>query len=435
MPAWAPHLRVSSSKERESLKMRLRRALIQSALVLGVGLAPAVALSQVVLPPQLASGPPSDVPVAVQQLRWAMNDANVNSLTFRTMDTLFITRTVPRSGPVWQLERNDHPLDFTYQFKGQSYTPEQFLDRTYTNALLVMKDGEIVYERYLNNSDANTRFMGWSMTKSFTSVLVGIALAEGRIKSLDDRIETYLPELKGGGYEGATIRQILQMRSGVDYQERYDFANPGIAATNHINALVKNTARFVDPARTVKRLSKPGEVIQYKTLDTAVLGWLVERVSGGNTIAGYMTQHLWEPLGAERDGFFIMDGPPGIGREFNGAGFNATLRDFARFGLMMMNAGRANGRQIVSPEWVALSTKPTGPGQPGPGGDNGGYGMQWWTFGDEAYAALGLQGQYIYVGPKTHTVVVKLSYFPPADMTASEETSAFLKAASSWTPR
>ncbi|RIV85469.1 class C beta-lactamase-related serine hydrolase [Aurantiacibacter xanthus] len=408
----------------------MQRALLSAAAVFTLGVAPLTALAQPVLPPQVASGAHSDVPVAVQGLRWAMNDANVNSLTFRSMDTLFTTRSVPRSGPVWQLPRNDHQLDFTYDFQGQTYTPEQFLDRTFTNALLVMKDGKIVYENYLNNSDPSTRFMGWSMTKSLTSLLVGFALEEGRIQSLDDAIDSYLPELKGSGYEGVTIRQVLQMRSGVDYEERYDFANPGVAATNHINALVKNTERFVTPALTLKRLHAPGEVFQYKTIDTAVLGLLVERVSGGSTIASYMAQRLWEPLGAESDGFFIMDGPPGVGREFNGAGFNATLRDYARVGLMMMNGGRANGRQVVSPEWVALSTAPT---EAAPEGQMG-YGMQWWTFGDTAYAALGLQGQYIYVDPETRTVVVKLSYFPPADMTASDETAAFLAAASAWTP-
>ncbi|MXP26698.1 serine hydrolase [Altererythrobacter indicus] len=392
-----------------------------------IGAPPASAQTE--LPPQLTAGAPSEVPVAIQQLRWVMNDADVNALTFRSMDILFTTRQVPRSGPVWNLPREDHTLDFTYDYKGKTYTPEQFLDRTYTNALLVMKHGHIVYENYRNNSDAQTRFIGWSMTKSLTSILIGVALQEGRIKSLDDPIDTYLPELKGGGYEGVTIRQILQMRSGVDYEERYDFANPGAAAQNHINALVKNVARFVDPARTIKRLHKPGEVFQYKTLDTAVLGWLLERVSGGNTIAGYMTQHLWEPLGAERNGFFIMDGPPGVGREFNGAGFNATLRDFARVGLMMMQGGRANGHQIVSPEWVALSTAPT------EGNGVGGYGMQWWTFGGGAYSALGLQGQYIYVDPRSETVVVKLSYFPPGNMEASDETSAFLAAASAWSPQ
>lgn len=390
------------------------------------------AVAQTVLPPALTQGPASDVPAAVQILRWSMNDANVNALTFRSMDTLFTTRTVARSGPVWQLPRADHKLDFSYSYKGATYTPEQFLDRTYTNALLVMKDGRIVSEIYRNNSNERTRFMGWSMTKSFTSALVGVALAEGRIKSLDDRIDAYLPELKGGGYEGVTIRQVLQMRSGVDYEERYDFANPGIAASNHIAALVKNVARFVDPARTIKRAHAPGEVFQYKTIDTAVLGWLIERVSGGSTIAGYMTQRLWEPLGAESDGFFIMDGPPGVGREFNGAGFSATLRDYARFGQMMLDGGVANGHRIVSPEWVAASTRPSNGAryEPGP------YGMQWWIMGDGgAYSAIGLQGQYIFVDPKSRTVVVKLSYFPPGDRTPSDETAAFLAAAASWVVR
>jgi len=409
---------------------KLGRLLFRST-ALALALAPVCAPAQQVLPPQLAQGPHSDVPIAVQELRWHMNDADINSLTFRSMDTLFTTRSVPRAGPVWQLQHSDHPLDFTYQFKGQTYTPEQFLDRTYTNALLVMKNGRIVYENYRNNSNDRTRFIGWSMTKSFTSALIGIAVSEGRIKSIDDRIDSYLPELKGGGYEGVTIRQIMQMRSGVDYEERYDFANPGVAASNHIAALVKNVARFADPARTIKRIHKPGDVFQYKTLDTAVLGWLLERVSGGSTLAAYMAQRLWEPLGAASDGFFIMDGPPGVGREFNGAGFNATLRDFARFGLMMMNGGRANGRQIVPADWVALSTRPTEPVKPG----TMGYGLQWWDFDNGAYSAIGLQGQYIYVDPATKTVVVKLSYFPPAEEAASDETAAFLKAVSAWTPQ
>jgi CubicO group peptidase (beta-lactamase class C family) len=405
---------------------------ISHGLALVAALAfPGALAAQTALPPPLAQGPASDVPAAVQILRWSMLDPNVNALTFRSMDTLFTTRTVPRSGPVWQLPRADHALDFTYSYKGATYTPAQFLDRSYTNALLVMKDGRIVAEIYRNNTNERTRFIGWSMTKSFTSVLIGCALAEGRIKSLDDKIDTYLPELKGGGYEGVTIRQILQMRSGVDYEERYDFANPGTAASNHIAALVKNVARFVDPARTIKRIHPPGEVFQYKTLDTAVLGWLIERVSGGNTIAGYMAQRLWEPLGAESDGFFIMDGPPGVGREFNGAGFNATLRDYARFGQMMLDGGAANGRRIVSSEWVAASTRPSNGAryEPGP------YGLQWWMMGSDAYSAIGLQGQYIFVDPKSRTVVVKLSYFPPGDQAPSDETAAFLAAAASWAPR
>jgi hypothetical protein len=268
------------------------------------------------------------------------------------------------------------------------------------------------------------------MTKSITSVLVGCALAEGYIDSLDTPISDYLPELEGGGYDGVSIRHVMQMRSGVDYPERYDFANPGTAASNHIAALVRNTARFADVARTLARIHEPGELFQYKTIDTAVLGWLIERATGGS-VSAYTASCLWEPLGAESDGYYIMDGPPGTGREFSGAGFNATLRDFARFGQMMLDGGVADGRRIVSDEWVRQSTQPSGE----TGEQRGGYGLQWWMVGQgDAYAAIGLQGQFIYIDPATRTVVVKLSYYPPGDNAAEGEVRAFFEAASAWQP-
>ncbi len=407
------------------MPLRSARTALIAALA---GLLP-IAAQAYPAPPPDPSLPRSTVPAAVQDLRRKMNDADVNALTFHVMDQLFTTRTVARSGPVWQLPRSDHRLDFVYEYQGRRFTPEQFLDRTFTNALLVMRDGVIVSEIYRNNTDDRTRFMGWSMTKSIVSILIGCALQEGRIKSLDDPIIAYLPELKGGGYDGATIRQILQMRSGVDYEERYDFGNPGVAARNHELSLVENVTRFADMARTIKRAHPPGEHWQYKTLDTAVLGWLVERVSGGSTLASFAAQRLWEPLGAERDGFFIMDGPPGTGREFSGAGFNATLRDFARIGQMMLMDGLADGRRILPAEWVRESTTAgAGPG-PGPG-----YGYQWWIPNDHAFQALGLQGQYIFVDRATRTVVVKLSYFPPETNDADAETAAFMQAASTWSP-
>jgi CubicO group peptidase (beta-lactamase class C family) len=403
-----------------------------AATVLAIALSPAICHAQQVLPAPLSGAPSSDVPVALQILRWHMLDNDVSSLAFHSMDTLFTTRTVARSGPVWALPHEDRALEVSYSWQGKQYSAQQFLERTYTNALLVMKDGRIVNEIYRNGTNEHTRFIGWSMTKSITSVLVGCALAEGRIASLELPISQYLPELKGGGYEGVSIQHVMQMRSGVDYEERYDFERPGRAASNHIAALVKNVARFVDAARTLPRIHEPGTHFQYKTIDTAVLGWLVERVTGGS-VAAYTARCLWEPLGAESDSFYIMDGLPGVGREFSGAGFNATLRDYARFGQMVLDGGVADGRRIVSADWIRQSTQPNGPE------DNrrGGYGLQWWTFANTpAFAAIGLQGQYIYVDPATRTVVVKLSYFPPGDNSALDgETMAFLAALSEWRPR
>ncbi|MEY2853991.1 MAG: hypothetical protein RL030_1123 [Pseudomonadota bacterium] len=390
----------------------------------------ATASAQQQLPAPLQVRPLSDVPVATQILRWHMNDGDLNAFTFRSMQQLFTTRTVPRSGAVWRLPQEDHRIEFTYAWEGRQRSLDDFLGRTYTNALLVLKDGRLVTEVYRNGSDARSHFMGWSMTKSITSVLVGCALAEGRIDSLDTPISNYLPELKSGGYEGVSIRHVMQMRSGVDYEERYDFANPGRAANNHINSLVRNTTRFADAARTLPRVHPPGEHFQYKTIDTAVLGWLIERVTRGS-VAAYTAQCVWEPLGAEADGFYIMDGPSGVGREFSGAGFNATARDFARFGQMMLDEGIANGRRIVSVDWVRQSTRPTD----APDTQREGYGLQWWTLGSGTYSAIGLQGQYIFVDPATRTVVVKLSYFPPGDNSALDaETQAFLRAASAWKP-
>ncbi|NOV21906.1 class C beta-lactamase-related serine hydrolase, partial [Ensifer adhaerens] len=302
---------------------------------------------------------PSDVPIATQILRWHMNDGDVNAFAFRNMDELFTIRTVPHSGAAWVLPREDHKLDFSYEFNGKTFIAEDFLERSYTNAFLVMKNGKIVTEIYRNNSDASTRFMGWSMTKSITAMLVGAAVADGYIASIDDPVVKYLPELKKGGYREVTLRQILEMRSGVDYEERYDFANPGIAASNHINALVKNVARFADAGLDIGTAAKPGEVFAYKTIDTAILGWVIERVTGG-TVAAYTTEKLWEPLGAEADGFYIMDGKPGVGREFSGAGFNATLRDWARFGQMLVNEGTVDGRQVVNSDWIKTARTPVG---------------------------------------------------------------------------
>lgn len=409
----------------------MKRSRCNVAMLLSALLLAGSAVAQQSLPPPLRGGPPTDVPVAIQVLRWHMLDNDVSALTFREMDQLFTTRTVARSGSVWELPREDHELDFTYTWGGETRTADRILERTYTNALLVMKDGRIVSETYRNNSDAQSRFIGWSMTKSVTSVLVGCALAEGLIESLDEPITDYLPALGSGAYDGVSIRHVMQMRSGVDYEERYDFENPGIAASNHIAALVRNTARFTDVARTLPRAHPPGEVFQYKTIDTAVLGWLIESVTTGS-IAAYTERCLWEPLGAEADGYYIMDGPPGVGREFSGAGFNATLRDYARFGQMILNGGVADGRRILSEAWVHESTRPSG----GEDEAGGGYGLQWWMMGDsDAFAAIGLQGQYIYIDPATDTVVVKLSYFPPGDNSALDaETRAFMAAASSWVP-
>lgn len=370
---------------------------------------------------------------ALKTLREHMFDADVNALTFRSIETIMDTRKVPNGGPVWSLPREDHALDFTYEIGGVTRPAADALQRTYTNALLIIKDGKIVHEAYQNNGDETSRYMSWSMAKSITSMLIGIAIAEGEIGSVNDNVAKYLPELKGTGYDGVSLKQILQMRSGVDFKERYDFQNKSPAQEAFETALVLNTRRYADPARTVKRAKAPGSTFEYRTLDTAVLGWVIERVTG-QSITDYTAAKLWRPLGAEAGGAWVMDGPPGVGREFNGAGYVARLRDYGRLGQMMLNGGVTPAGRILPEAWVKESTATTN-GQPNAEGSPMGYGYQWWTImGSNAYSAIGLQGQFIFVDPDTRTVIVKMSYFPPASNGADAETLAFFKAASAWKP-
>lgn len=389
--------------------------------------------------------PDGTVPPALAAARTHMLEAPENMLTFHNMDQLFQTRVVARSGPIAALAHAGAALPDAV-IRGRRMSEDAWEDLTYTSAMLVMRDGRIVHESYRNNTDERTHYISFSMAKTFTAMLVGIAQSQGAIRSIDDPAALYVPELKGSGYDGVTIRQLLQMRSGVDYEERYDFgANPSVAARIFMNAIVANKERFADMAPRMKRKYAPGSHFNYSTLDTSVLGWVLERATGV-PLADFMARNLWQPLGAESHGFWIADGGPGVGRELNGMGYNATLRDYARFGQMMLNKGQFNGHQIVPEAWMQQATAMTpnaDPGTPPPPAGvtspfvRSGYGYQIWKLDDTgAYMALGLQGQFIYVHPATRTVIVKLSFFPeegsPKGDTALEDTLAYFRTLTEW---
>lgn len=378
-------------------------------------LAASVALAPVAASAQSAPEGPSPAVIAMRE-QW-LNPA-INSFTFRDTDKVFESRAVPRSGPVWPLTTGPKLAMPAHSTGSMVMGYDGWADRTFTNALLVMKDGKVVFEDYRNRSDAATHFISFSMAKTITALLVGIALDEHKIRSLDDKAGDYVPELKAGAYGDATVRQILQMRSGVDYEERYDFGeHPSLAATIHMKAIVRNQMRFADPAVTIDRKTVPGSTFNYATLDTAVLGWILERATG-EKLETYTASHLWGPLGAEAGGFWLADGPPGTGRALNGMGYNAVLRDFARLGQMMLDGGKANGKQVIPSGWVKeMTTMIPFPAVYGRKAEFEGYGYQTWQVDKEpgAYSAVGLAGQFIYVHPATRTVIVKLSYHPPVE--------------------
>jgi len=359
-------------------------------------------------------------------MRWQWLNPEINSFTFRDADKVFESRPVERAGPLWDLPHGTAMTMPTVEFRGDSVGYERFADETFTNALLVLKDGQIVFEDYRNRMTPETHHVAFSMSKTLTAMLVGIALDRGEIGSLDDPAEKYVPELAGTGYGGVTIRQILQMRSGVDYEERYDFGdNPSFAGRLHEQAIVLNRVRFAEGALETRRANEPGSTFNYSTLDTMVLGWVLEEATG-ETLEQQTEQRLWQPLGAEADAFWLADGPPGNGRALNGMGFNAILRDFARVGELLLNDGMRGDARILPEGWVGQMTAmiPTGGPQPG-------YGFQTWQIDDEpgAYAAVGLAGQFIYVHPESRTVIVKLSHYPPvAPENVGPETVAYFKA-------
>jgi len=367
------------------------------------------------------------------ELRRHLLDADINALTFHSIDAMFEVIRVPKAGRAAPLKEHPVVLDFTYSFEGREIPAQDFLERTYTNALLVIKNDEIVFERYLNNTTPDTHFLSMSMAKSITSILIGMAVSDGVIASVNDPIVKYVPELKGTGYDGVTIRQALMMRSGVDWNERYDFGKESPMQQLHNAAIVENRIRFTEPALHAARAHPPGEVFNYSTLETGVLGLVIAHAVK-RPLPDYMAERWWRRAGMQSEGFWLADGSPPAGRAVNGMGFNAVLRDYGRIGLMMLHGGRANGVRLLSEDWVREATTAERAERVVPR-LNRGYQYQWWTFlGSDAYCAIGLQGQFLYVDPKSRTVVVKLSYFPPGEERADAETEAFLRRIALWNP-
>ncbi|MAW82788.1 MAG: 6-aminohexanoate hydrolase [Parvularcula sp.] len=393
-----------------------------------------VALSVAALAPSMAAGEPAGPSEAIKELRRIFfSDPKINVLTFHNIDEIFHTIPVEAAKRPWRLTYDEKKPDFTYAYDGEDYAAEDVLERTYTNALLIIKDDKIVYERYRNLTDEDTHFLSMSMAKSITSVLVGIAVEQGLISSVDDQIVKYVPELKGSAYDGVTVRQALLMKTGVNRADNYDPSPDSAMSRLREKTMVLNEARATEEALLVERIHEPGTQFSYSTLNTTVLGWVLEKAAG-EPLPTYMERVLWKPMGAESYGFWMADGPEGVGRATNGMGYNAVLRDYARFGLMMLHEGKANKRQIVSRDWVEESTIPEGP-EPASEDSDQGYQYQWWTLTDSnAYMAVGLQGQFIYIDPDTDTVVVKLSYFPLGAREPYRESEAFFRAASAWRP-
>ncbi len=279
-----------------------------------------------------------------------------------------------------------------------------FLANNRNTDLLLLKGDTVLFERYQYDRKPEHRFASMSMAKTVVAMLMGIAISEGRIKSIDDRAEDYVPELKGHPYGETRLRHLLTMSSGVKFREDYD-------GTDDISVLSRFTFGGQGPggAATVQpfkeRLRPPGEQFYYASAETQVLG-LVLRTAVGKPLADYLSEKIWRPMGAEADASWLTDGG---GYELGYAGINATLRDWGRLGMLLANDGALDDKQIIPVDWVRAATTPEAAHlRPGRATPYNGYGYQIWIMpgGGRQFVLLGVRGQSIFVDPKSKLVVV-----------------------------
>jgi CubicO group peptidase (beta-lactamase class C family) len=354
-----------------------------------------------------------------------------SSASFRSMERIFSTRRVPRSESASPLARASEPFTVRYRYEGAERGVDELVARTETTGLLVLHDGTILHEGYYRGADETSRFLSMSVGKSFVSTLVGLAIAEKLIASVDEPVTRYLPELRGTGYDGVSIEHILQMSSGIAFTEEYD--QPDSDVFKLFAPMIDGVGRLNQVAASFGRAREPGSKFYYASNDTQILGMLVARVTG-KTLSAWMAEKLWSPLGAESDALWLTDRPGDDGMEMAFGGLNVTLRDYGRFGLLMAREGKHGGRQLLPGGWVERATVPHSP-QVMPGklypGYAMGYGYQWWCFPPpgRAFTGQGVFGQLLMVDPDLDLVVVKTSAWPVAWDDAKEaESYAFFDA-------
>lgn len=296
----------------------------------------------------------------------------------------------------------------------------QYMDEQRTAALIIIQDGKVRLEEYGLDFNPDGRWTSFSVAKSITSTLVGAAIKDGYIESIDDKVSDYIPDLVGSVYDDVSIRQLLMMTSGVQWNEDYEDVNSDVARFNAHEAEPGIDAT-VSYMRNLPREAQAGSKWLYKTGETNLIGVLVSSATG-KKLADYLSEKIWSPFGMQQDGSWIL-GP--TGHEIAGCCVQAATRDFARFGLFMLNGAGIDGESILPDDWIeAATTKQVDIGSPGKG-----YGYQWWTYDDGSFAAQGIFGQGIFIDPQRNLVVASNSNWPRAtdNETVGAQREAFYK--------
>ena len=323
---------------------------------------------------------------------------------FSNMDKAFLHQTLDISGEPFVWPENPAALPETVEVAGKPRDLQKLLAELETTALIVIKDGEILNENYYLGTDKDDLRISWSVAKSFMSGLYGQALESGQIKSLDDNVETYAPSLKGSAYEGASIRNVLNMASGIRFNEDYMDPKSDINKMGRVLGLGQSMDAFA--ASLIEREAEPGKRWQYVSIDTHIAA-MVLRGATGKSLHQLFNETYGAHLGFGKAPFYLTDGE---NIAFALGGLNLRTRDYAKFGQLFLQKGQWKGEQIVPESWVTASTAHSAPNL----SDRGvGYGYQWWVpmpqeglhKGD--FFAVGIYGQYIYVNPAANMVIAK----------------------------
>jgi CubicO group peptidase (beta-lactamase class C family) len=339
-------------------------------------------------------------------------------------EKIFASKKVKRSGAVWDLPAGA-PLDpskVRYTFKGRSHTLTDYLEETRTTALLVLKDGRVVFEKYQYDRTPANRFLSFSMAKTITALLVGIAAQEGFIRSLDDTAGTYVPELRASAYGKVTIRQLLTMTSGVKWNDEVNGTiTSDMLQLNECHMRHRGCESSLALLAAHKEFSsEPGARVSYSGGDAMVLGHVL-RAATKQDVTSFTQERLWNRIGAESDAAWMVD-RQGVENVFGH--FAATLRDFGRLGLLLANQGVARGTDpILSPAyWTEMTTPRLAASRPRVATSYFGYGYQLWLDPKPGvFCFRGLKGQAIYVDVAKNLVLVRLAVARSDDSSDSSE--------------
>lgn len=341
----------------------------------------------------------------------------VQVVTFEHSDALFPVNRVLRGQAVQPLPPAATRLkNVHFSSRGVEYDLFDYLADNRVAGLLILKDGKVVLEDYELAAGPDSRWISFSMAKSISSTLVGAALKQGLIASLDDPLTRYLPQLKDGAYEGVSIRNILQMASGVKWDETYTDPRSDRRKLLDIQ-LDEKPGGILDYMNGRSRVGPPGSIWNYSTGESFLVGALLEAATH-KPLATYLSETLWAPLGMEQDATWWVESPGGMG--LAGSGLGATLRDYGRLGLLVQRDGVIDGERIVPAEWFEEAGRAHTIG-----GNPVDYGYLWWPIpaGDPihlgAFEARGIFGQHMYINPKEKVVIVVLSARPKPDAALS----------------